>query len=654
MERMKMHSRDNVARNVEEVGRLFPNALTEVLRDGKAVQAIDFDVLRQELAREIVEGCEERYAFTWPDKRQAILAANAPIAMALRPVVEDSVGRDGTAGAFDSENLYIEGDNLDVLKLLQETYLGKVKMIYIDPPYNTGNDAFVYDDDFAMADGEFIAASKGYDAEGNRTYDFRANNGSNGRFHTDWLNMIYPRLRVAKSLLADDGVIFISIDDNEVYNLKKICDEVFGSMHFIAQITLLCNPKGRSQDKYVANCHEYILVYSKNILASGSLSIPKSQSEVEKDYPIVDDDNKPYRELELRNTHREFGKFNRPKLWYPLYVNIDGTVELEMKEGTIEVYPIWDDGFQGCWTWGREKAAKEQHLLVGKKVSGKTKIYRKAYAYEDGMIPLKQVKSIWNNNMFYTERGQSIIGELFETKEKLFQSPKSLSMLKQCIQMAQDKDALILDFFSGSATTAHAVMQLNAEDGGHRKFIMVQLPEATDEGGTAYKAGYRNICEIGKERIRRAGAKIAAEAGEKAAELDRGFRCLRLDTSNMTDVYYAPDAVTQDGLFAQVDNVKADRTPEDLLFQTMLDLGILLSAPITVEEVAGKSVFNVADGFLLACFDRDVTDETVTAIAKRKPYYAVFRDASMADDSALTNFDQLFAAYSPATVRRVL
>jgi len=650
MERMKMHSRDNVARNIEAVGRLFPNALTEVMRDGKVVPAIDFDVLRQELAREIVEGREERYAFTWPDKRQAILAANAPIAMALRPIVEDSVGRDGTAGAFDSENLYIEGDNLDVLKLLQETYLGKVKMIYIDPPYNTGND-FVYNDDFAQSAEEYMEISGGYDDMGNR---MEKNSDTNGRFHTDWLNMIYPRLKVAKSLLSDDGVIFISIDDNEVYNLKKICDEVFGSVHFIAQITLLCNPKGRSQDKYVANCHEYILVYSKNILASGSLSIPKSQSEVEKDYPIVDDDNKPYRELELRNTHREFGKFNRPKLWYPLYVNIDGTVELEMKEGTIEVYPIWDDGFQGCWTWGREKAAKEQHLLVGKKVSGKTKIYRKAYAYEDGMIPLKQVKSIWNNNMFYTERGQSIIGELFETKEKLFQSPKSLSMLKQCIQMAQDKDALILDFFSGSATTAHAVMQLNAEDGGARKFIMVQLPEVTDEGGTAYRAGYRNICEIGKERIRRAGAKIAAEAGEKAAGLDRGFRCLRLDTSNMTDVYYVPDAVTQDGLFAQVDNVKADRTPEDLLFQTMLDLGILLSAPITVEEIAGKRVFNVADGFLLACFDRDVTDEAVTAIAKRKPYYAVFRDASMADDSALTNFDQLFAAYSPATVRRVL
>ena len=519
-----------------------------------------------------------------------------------------------------------------------------------DPPYNTGND-FVYNDDFAQSVEEYMEISRDYDDMGNR---MEKNSDTNGRFHTDWLNMIYPRLKVAKSLLSDDGVIFISIDDNEVYNLKKICDEVFGSMHFIAQITLLCNPKGRSQDKYVANCHEYILVYSKNILASGSLSIPKSQSDVEKDYPIVDDDNKPYRELELRNTHREFGKFNRPKLWYPLYVNIDGTVELEMKEGTIEVYPIWDDGFQGCWTWGREKAAKEQHLLVGKKVSGKTKIYRKAYAYEDGMIPLKQVKSIWNNNMFYTERGQSIIGELFETKEKLFQSPKSLSMLKQCIQMAQDKDALILDFFSGSATTAHAVMQLNAEDGGSRKFIMVQLPEATGEGGTAYKAGYRNICEIGKERIRRAGAKIAAEAGEKAAGLDLGFRCLRLDTSNMTDVYYAPDAVTQDGLFAQVDNVKADRTPEDLLFQTMLDLGILLSAPITVEEIAGKRIFNVADGFLLACFDRDVTDEAVTAIAKRKPYYAVFRDASMADDSALTNFDQLFAAYSPATVRRVL
>ena len=654
MERMKMRSRDNVAVNVEAVGRLFPNALTEVMRDGKLVQAIDFDVLRQELAREIVEGREERYAFTWPDKRQAILAANAPINATLRPVVADSVGRDGTAGAFDSENLYIEGDNLDVLKLLQETYLGKVKMIYIDPPYNTGNDAFVYDDDFAMAGGDFVAANVPYDEYGNMVYDFKKNLDSNGRFHTDWLNMIYPRLKVAKSLLAEDGVIFISIDENEVHNLRKVCDEVFGSMHLIAQITLLCNPKGRSQDKYVANCHEYILVYSKSILASGSMSIPKSQNEVEKDYPIVDDDNKPYRELELRNTHREFGKFNRPKLWYPLYVNIDGTVELEMKEGAVEVYPMWDDGFQGCWTWGREKAANELQLLVGKKVSGKTKIYRKAYAYEDGMTPLKQVKSIWNDNMFYTERGQSVIGELFETKEKIFQSPKSLFMIKQCMQMAQDKDALILDFFSGSATTAHAVMQLNAEDGGHRRFIMVQLPEVTDEKSEAYRAGYANICAIGKERIRRAGAKIAAEAGEKAAGLDRGFRCLRLDTSNMTDVYYAPDAVTQDGLFAQVDNVKADRTPEDLLVQTMLDLGILLSEPIVEEEIAGKRVFNVADGFLLACFDRDVTDLAVTAIAKRKPYYAVFRDASMVDDSALTNFDQLFAAYSPATVRKVL
>ena len=452
MDKLKMHSRDNVAAHIEAVGRLFPHALTEVLRDGKLVQAIDFDVLRQELAREIVEGREERYAFTWPDKRQAILTANTTVAMALRPIVEDSVGRDGTAGAFDSENLYIEGDNLDVLKLLQETYLGKVKMIYIDPPYNTGND-FVYNDDFAQSAEEYMEISGGYDDMGNR---MEKNSDTNGRFHTDWLNMIYPRLKVAKSLLSDDGVIFISIDDNEVYNLKKICDEVFGSMHFIAQITLLCNPKGRSQDKYVANCHEYILVYSKNILASGSLSIPKSQSEVEKDYPIVDDDNKPYRELELRNTHREFGKFNRPKLWYPLYVNIDGTVGLETKEGTIEVYPIWDDGFQGCWTWGREKAAKEQHLLVGKKVSGKTKIYRKAYAHEDGMIPLKQVKSIWNNNMFYTERGQSIIGELFETKEKLFQSPKSLSMLKQWMRAAQPTKRAI-GISARSARSASAV-----------------------------------------------------------------------------------------------------------------------------------------------------------------------------------------------------
>lgn len=630
MKKLKMHSMDNVAQNIEAVGRLFPNALTEVMRDGKVVQAIDFDVLRQELAREIVEGREERYAFTWPDKRQAILAANAPIAMALRPIVEDSVGRDGTAGAFDSENLYIEGDNLDVLKLLQETYLGKVKMIYIDPPYNTGNDAFVYDDDFAMENGEFIAASKGYDAEGNRTYDFRANNGSNGRFHTDWLNMIYPRLRVAKSLLADDGVIFISIDDNEVHNLRKVCDEIFGEQNFIGIILWKKKTNGNNMG-FLPPVHDYILSYAKNQSDIVDMGYNISDEFIKKTYSNPDNDKRgPWTITDLSANHKgpDFPITN-PKtgeVFYPPEGRYWVFNEREVKQRIADGRIIFGKG-------GNSRPV--QKVFLSSRKQGKIR-----------------AESWWEDSGLNAD-ATAEQKELF-LAAKLFVNPKPVKLIKNILEIATDKDALIFDFFSGSATTAHAVMQLNAEDGGHRKFIMVQLPEVTDEKSEAHRAGYRNICEIGKERIRRAGAKIAAEAGEKAADLDLGFRCLRLDTSNMTDVYYAPDAVTQDGLFAQVDNVKADRTPEDLLVQTMLDLGIPLSASIAVEEIAGKRVFNVSDGFLLACFDRDVTDETVTAIAKRKPYYAVFRDASMADDSALTNFDQLFAAYSPATVRRVL
>ena len=633
MDKLKMHSRDNVAQNIEAVGRLFPNALTEVMRDGKVVQAIDFDVLRQELAREIVEGREERYAFTWPDKRQAILAANAPIAMALRPVVEDSVGRDGTAGAFNSENLYIEGDNLDVLKLLQETYLGKVKMIYIDPPYNTGNDSFVYDDDFAMENGAFVAASKVYDEDGNRTYDFRANNGSNGRFHTDWLNMIYPRLKVAKSLLAEDGVIFISIDDSEIENLKKLCNEIFGESNFIATIVWQKIHSIKNDARYFSENHEYVLVYAKHSDSFSVNLLPRTEH-MNSRYKNPDNDLRgAWQSGDLvASGERSNGHY--------IIVSPQTGKEFDVPQGKHWVYS--EENMRAL--------VADNQIWFG--VDGNSFPRKKRFLsdVQEGRTP----NTLWlSSEVGHNQTATREVKSVFEG-EKYFEFPKPVTYLKEMLIVGSDKDALILDFFSGSATTAHAVMQLNTEDGGHRKFIMVQLPEATDEGGTAYKAGYRNICEIGKKRIRRAGAKIAAEAGEKAAGLDLGFRCLRLDTSNMTNVYYAPDAVTQDGLFAQVDNVKADRTPEDLLFQTMLDLGILLSAPITVEEIAGKRVFNVADGFLLACFDRDVTDETVTAIAKRKPYYAVFRDASMADDSALTNFDQLFAAYSPATVRRVL
>ena len=633
MERMKMHSRDNVARNVEAVGRLFPNALTEVMRDGKLVQAIDFDVLRQELSREIVEGREERYAFTWPDKRQAILAANAPIAMALRPVMADSVGRDGTAGAFDSENLYIEGDNLDVLKLLQETYLGKVKMIYIDPPYNTGNDAFVYDDDFSMEGGDFVSANVPYDEHGNMVYDFKKNLDSNGRFHTDWLNMIYPRLKVAKSLLAEDGVIFISIGDSEIENLKKLCNEIFGESNFIATIVWQKIHSIKNDARYFSENHEYVLVYAKHSDSFSVNLLPRTEH-MNSRYKNPDNDLRgAWQSGDLvASGERSNGHY--------IIVSPQTGKEFDVPQGKH-------------WGYSEENMCAlvaDNQIWFG--VDGNSFPRKKRFLsdVQEGRTP----NTLWlSSEVGHNQTATREVKSVFEG-EKYFEFPKPVTYLKEMLIVGSDKDALILDFFSGSATTAHAVMQLNAEDGGTRKFIMVQLPEVTDEKSEAYRAGYRNICEIGKERIRRAGAKIAADAGEKAAGLDRGFRCLRLDTSNMTDVYYAPDAVTQDGLFTQVDNVKADRSPEDLLFQTMLDLGILLSEPIAVEEIAGKRVFNVADGFLLACFDRDVTDEVVTAIAQRRPYYAVFRDASMADDSALTNFDQLFAAYSPATVRRVL
>ena len=633
MDKLKMHSVDGVARNVEEVGRLFPNAVTEVMRDGKVVRAIDFDVLRQELSREIVEGRTERYAFTWPDKSAAILAANAPIAATLRPARAESVGRDGTEGGFDSENLYIEGDNLDVLKLLQETYLGKVKMIYIDPPYNTGNDSFVYDDDFAMAGGDFHAANAWRDEDGAMQYDLRANNVSNGRFHTDWLNMIYPRLRVAKSLLADDGVIFISVDDNEVHNMKKVCDEIFGEINFIATIIWQKIHSIKNDARYFSENHEYVLVYAKES-ENFSVNLLPRTADMNSRYKNMDNDPRgAWQSGDLvASGERTNGHY--------IVVSPQTGKEFDVPQGKH-------------WVYSEENMAQliaDNQIWFGLDGNSFPRKKRFLSDVQDGRTP----NTLWLSvDVGHNQTATREVKSVFEG-EKYFEFPKPVTYLKQMLIVGSDKDALVLDFFSGSATTAHAVMQLNAEDGGHRKFIMVQLPEVTDEKSEAAKAGYANICEIGKERIRRAGAKIATEAGEKAAGLDIGFRCLRLDSTNMNEVYYSPDTVTQEGLFAQVDNVKEDRTPEDLLFQTMLDLGILLSAPIVTEEIAGRRVFNVADGFLLACFDRGVTDETVTAIAKRKPYYAVFRDASMESDSALTNFDQIFAAYSSATVRKVL
>lgn len=652
MDNLKMHSLDGVQRNIELIGELFPNAITEVMRDGKVEHAIDFDILRQELSDSIVEGREERYQFTWPDKKKAMLAANAPITATLRPVVADSVGKDGTPGGFDSENLYIEGDNLEVLKLLQETYLGKVKMIYIDPPYNTGND-FVYNDEFGMRSEEWNATSGNYDADGNQIVGaLEKNTESNGRFHTDWLNMMYPRLRLAKDLLADDGVIFISIDDNEVKNLMAMCDEVFGTSNFLATFVWQKKYGPANDAKGVSATHEYILLYGKNSDVWMPGLLPRSDEQL-KAYKNPDNDS--------RGVWRASDLSARTYSASCDYI-ITGPTGLKFSPPPSRSWIVNKESYQ--------KLLADNRITFGSDGTGRPMQKKFITEVKGGITP-----ETW----LPRERGGDNKIARYELKdifpENLFDTPKPSKLINYLITISGvEKDAIILDFFAGSATTAHAVMQLNAEDGGHRKFIMVQLPEETEEKSEAYKSGYKNICEIGKERIRRAGRKIRNEklgmsnenGGQlsmdnsslhipnSSLELDIGFRCLRLDESNMKPVYYTPDEVGQQDLFSLVDNVKEDRTPEDLLFQVMLDLGVLLSSSIEVKEIAGKKVFNVADGFLLACFDHDVTEETVKTIAQMKPYYAVFRDSSMANDSVATNFDQIFETYSPDTVRKVL
>ena len=644
MDKLKMHSLDGVARNIELIGNLFPGAVTEVMRDGKVERAIDFDVLRQELSDCIVEGREERYQFTWPDKKKAMLAANAPITATLRPVVADSVGRDGTPGGFDSENLYIEGDNLEVLKLLQETYLGKVKMIYIDPPYNTGND-FVYEDDFAQSTGEYMENSGQYDEAGNRMV---TNTESNGRFHTDWLNMIYPRLKLAKDLLAEDGVIFISIDDNEVAQLKKVCDELFGTTNFEGHIHWRRrHNQPNDKTKMIGLVAEHILAYSKNSAYLRSVGVGK----IDLTGSFSNPDNDPRGEWASK----------------PWKVGSD--------QSGSRYTIVTPTGIVLDEEWMGEEATYRELLRDNRIVfpKGGDGMPRKKYFRFEREEEGQCATNWWDSAQFGNNQGANdCMKGLFGVKN-VFSNPKPVELIRGLMQIGNVKNEdIVLDFFSGSATTAHSAMQLCNERNIHIKFILVQLPEDLDrsiaKASGKTKAQLQvaidvldsmhkphNICEIGKERIRRAGRKIKEEAGFTApADLDIGFRCLRLDESNMQQVYYTPDAVTQQDLFSMVDNVKPDRTPEDLLFQVMLDLGVLLSSPIEVKEIDGKKVFNVADGFLLACFDHDVTDETVKAIAQMKPYYAVFRDSSMANDSVATNFDQIFETYSPDTVRKVL
>ena len=678
MNHLKMHSLNKIDENVSKIAQLFPNCVTEAKdENGEITHKIDFDMLKQELSTSIVEGREERYQFTWPDKKQAILTANAPINKTLRPCREESVNFDTT------ENLYIECDKLEVLKLLQETYLGKIKMIYIDPPYNTGND-FVYEDDFAQNAGDYIANSGQYDEEGNRLVH---NTESNGRFHTDWLNMMYPRLKLARDLLTDDGVIFISIDDNEVENLKKISDEIFGDSNFKTVFSRVTKKGGKSSSE-VAKNHDFLLMYVKN----QELADLKGIAHIDEGYCKKDEyfEQRGYYKANQTLDYDSLGYVKT--LDYP--IEIDG--EIFYAGGKKEDYENRQKGQHGRadwgWRWSKElfDFGLKNGFIEVHKGGERNRIYTKTYEKvtidrsngEYKIVEFDRTKPLstleFTENEYSNDNAKKVFDSLMG--KGIFEYTKTPEMIKTLQSLVATKDFIVLDFFSGSATTAHAVMQLNSEDGGKRKFIMVQLPELTDEKSEAYKAGYKNICEIGKERIRRAGQLILKQvqndkekvtsdlfakdnklvkansgggtASSVPSSLDIGFRVLKVDSSNMQDVYYSPDDLHKQDLFQ--DNVKPDRTAEDLLFQVMLDLGVELSSKIETKQINGKTVYYVNENYLVACFDQDITEETITQIAKEKPYYFVMRDSGFANDSVATNFELIFTTYSAGTVRKVL
>ena len=635
-----MHTPNKADDNFKKLAAMFPNAVTETIdENGEVVRAIDKDVLMQEINTKVVDGNEERYQFTWPDKKKSVLLANAPINKTLRPVRDDETTPTGadsegkpycSSGSVDfdtTENLYIEGDNLEVLKLLQETYLGKVKMIYIDPPYNTGND-FVYEDDFAQSTEEYRDNSGQFDDDGNRLVK---NFDSNGKFHTDWLNMIYPRLRLAKDFLSDDGVIFVSIDDNENENLKKCCDEVFGSQNFIAQLVWERAYAPKNDARFISNSHDYVLMYAKKLTDFVIGRLPRTDAANAR-YQNPDNDPR--------------GVWKPSDLSVKTY-NAACDYPITTPSGRVIEPPAGR-----CWSHSKNaflERLRDNRIYFG--TDGNSVPCMKRFLAElkyDGMAP--------TSIMFYKDVGHSQEGAKEVTKlldAGVFDGPKPVRLLTRLLTLANLKEnSIVLDFFSGASSSAHGVMQMNVDKGSNIKYIMVQLPEVCEEKGTAYKSGYKNICEIGKERIRRAAKKIAEENPE--AKFDGGFRVLKCDTSNMKEVYYNP-AEYEPSLFTSLeDNIKEDRTPEDLLFQVMLDLGVLLSSKIEETTIAGKKVFNVANNYLIACFDENITDDVITEIAKQKPYYFVMRDSSMANDSVATNFEQIFVTYSPDTVRKVL
>jgi adenine-specific DNA-methyltransferase len=718
MDKLKMQTTNVVDENIKRIGELFPNCLTERLNvEGKPEVAIDFDQLRQELSKDIVEGTEERYQFTWPDKRNAIRLTNAPTTDTLRPCREESVDFDNT------QNLYIEGDNLQVLKLLREDYLGKVKMIYIDPPYNTGND-FVYNDDFAQSADEYIHNSGQLDEEGNRLV---ANTESNGRFHTDWLNMIYPRLKVAKDLLSEDGVIFISIDDREAENLIKVCNEIYGESCFVANISWQKTYSPRNDSKGIPAEKECIIIFGRKP-GWAPKKLPRT-TETDSKYKNPDKDPKgewtssdaaapgakTHQGMVYAIQHPLTGEYIYPANnrcwaydqkemlrimngWMPYELkNIDDSKRRAVICGVStndikrDVKAIVAVDFEANWNIAQEvfKSAPWPKLYFTGN-DGKGGIRRKTYLADvDGLM----VTNLWpHTEVGHTDEAKKELKALFDG-DIPFDTPKPVRLLNRIVQIATDEDSIVLDFFSGSATTAHAVMQHNASDSAHRKFILVQIPENVDNK-------YGNLCEIGKERIRRAGKKIKGELQAKCDKLsdeiasliaesklatqlslmdddkdpkeellrqkqeelkklqtqldnfDTGFRVLKLDTSNMEDVYYTPEEFTDKTLFDN--NIKLDRTDEDLLFQSMIELGIELSTKIVKTEIAGKTVWNVSDGYLLACFDKEVNETTITEVAKLKPSYFIMRDSSLANDNVADNFEQIFEHYSKDTIRRIL
>lgn len=653
MERLKMKSFDNIENNVKKIEEIFPNCVKESKdNDGKVVKVVDFDLLKQELSNFVVEGREERYQFTWPDKKSAILTANSQISKTLRPNRNESVNYDGT------ENLYIEGDNLDVLKVLQETYLGRVKMIYIDPPYNTGKDSFVYNDNRQIKIDDYTNISGTIDDEGNMLFDIRVNNESNGRFHSDWLNMIYPRLKVAKDLLREDGVIFISIDDNEVHDLRKVCDEIFGETNFVGCAGRI-SKKANNQGDYWAPNFDYLLTYTRN----RSMAVSFFGGINYDSYNLVEESGE-----------RKGEKYQLVRLYMTSLDPMRGCTNqryfIECPDGSFVIPPgdIFPEEVKDAssippksgkdkvwrWTYSSYLDKKDQIVIEKRRSSNlvnekgeetKWNVFTKTYLND----VIK--KSTATPNSFIEDHINQNASHELKKLDIPFTFAKPTSFIKYLMEVSRvDTDDIVLDFFSGSASTGDALMQYQLETKKKPKFILVQLPEACDEDSDSFKQGYETISDIGKERLRRAGKQYL----EENEAIDYGFRVLECDSSNMKDIYYNPVRFEQASLDDVVDNIKDDRSSEDLLFQIMLELGIQLSSSITCKVIEDKNIYNVDDGYLIACFDNAISEKIIEKVAKEKPYYFVMRDYSLSDDNVATNFEQIFSMYSPGTIRKIL